>query len=51
MVGKERLEQAIREDSELSQRVTLIYHDPPPAEHRKGYNKFLCAHIQAIRQK
>lgn len=47
----ERLENAIREDPELSQRVTLIYHNPPPAEHGKDYNEFLCAHIQAVRQK
>ena len=51
MVGMERLEQAIREDPELSRRVTLIYHNPPPAEHGKDYNEFLCAHIQAVRQK
>ena len=38
----ERLENAIREDPELSQRVTLIYHNPPPAEHGKDYNEFLC---------
>ena len=47
----ERLENAIREDPELSQRVTLIYRNPPPAEHGKDYNEFLCAHIQAERQK
>lgn len=50
MVGMERLEQAIREDPELSQRVKLIYHNPPPAEHGKDYNEFLCAHIQTMRQ-
>ena len=50
IVGMERLEAAIREDPELSQRVTLIYHNPPPAEHGKDYNEFLCAHIQAVRQ-
>ena len=33
---------AIREDPELSQRVKLIYHNPPPAEHGKDYNEFLC---------
>ena len=46
IVGMERLEQAIREDPELSQRVTLIYHNPPPAEHGKDYNEFLCASIK-----
>ena len=51
IVGMERLEAAIREDPELSQRVTLIYHNPPPVEHGKDYNEFLCAHIQATRQK
>ena len=49
MVGMERLENAIREDPELSQRVTLIYRNPPPAEHGKDYNEFLCAHVQAVR--
>lgn len=41
-LGIERLEQAIREDPELSKRVTLIYHNPPPAEYGKDYNEFLC---------
>ncbi len=43
MEGMERLEQAIRENSELSQRITLIYHNPPSVEHGKDYNEFLCA--------
>lgn len=51
IVGMERLENAIREDPELSQRLTLIYRNPPPAEHGKDYNEFLCAHIRAVRQK
>ena len=51
ITGMERLEQAIREDPELSRRVTLIYRNPPPKEHGKDYNEFLCAHIQATRQK
>ena len=51
IVGMERLEAAIREDSELSQRVTLIYQNPPPVEHGKDYNEFLCASIKAARQK
>ena len=50
MDGMERLKQAIREDPELAQRVTMIYHNPPPAEHGKDYNAFLCTHIQAARQ-
>ena len=50
IVGMERLEAAIREDPELSQRVTLIYHNPPPVEHGKDYNEFLCASIKAARQ-
>ena len=48
MDGMDRLEAAIREDSELSQRVTLIYHNPPPAEYGKDYNEFLCATIKAV---
>ena len=50
IVGMERLEAAIREDPELSQRVTLIYRNPPPKEQGKDYNELLCAHIQAVRQ-
>ena len=50
MTGMDRLEQAIREDPELAQRVTLIYRNPPPVEHGKDYNEFLCAHIQSARQ-
>ena len=48
--GMERLEQAIQEDPELSQRVNLIYHNPPPAEHGKDYNEFLCRVKAAQRQ-
>ena len=50
MDGTERLEKAIQEDPELSQRVALIYRNPPPVEHGKDYNEFLCAHIHAVRQ-
>ena len=50
IVGMERLEAAIREDPELSQRVTLIYRNPLPKEQGKDYNELLCAHIQAVRQ-
>ena len=46
IVGMERLEQAIREDPELSQRVALTYRNPPPKEHGKDYNEFLCASIK-----
>ena len=49
--GMDRQENAIREHPDLSQRVKLIYRNPPPAEHGKDYNEFLCAHIQAVRQK
>jgi len=51
IMGMERLENAIQDNPELSQRVKLIYRNPPPAEHGKDYNEFLCAHIQAVRQK
>ena len=50
VLGMDRLEQAIREDTGLSQRVTLIYRNPPPAEYGKDYNEFLCAHVRAARQ-
>jgi len=50
MVGMDRLEQAIWEDPKLSQRVTLIYRNPPPVEHGKDYNDFLRAHIKAVKQ-
>ena len=45
MEGMGRLEHTIREDPNLSQRVKLIYHNPPPAEHGKDYNEFLCVQI------
>ena len=51
IVGMDRLDQAIRDDPELSQRVTLIYRNPPPKEYGKDYNEFLCASIQATLQK
>lgn len=50
VLGMDRLEQAIREGTGLSQRVTLIYRNPPPAEYGKDYNEFLCAHVRAARQ-
>ena len=46
ITGMERLEQAIREDPELSQRIKLIYHNPPPAEYGKDYNEFLCVQMK-----
>ena len=49
ITGMERLEQAIREDPELSQRIKLIYHNPPPADYGKDYNEFLCAQIKQER--
>ena len=51
IVGMERLEQAIHDVPELAQRITLIYHNPPPAKHGKDYNEFLCAHIRTVQQK
>ena len=49
ITGMERLEQAIREDPELPQRIKLIYHNPPPADYGKDYNEFLCAQIKQER--
>jgi len=40
--GTERLEQAIRDDPELSQRMKLVYRNLPPCEYGKDYNEFLC---------
>ncbi len=48
--GIRRLEQAIRDDSELTGRISLIYSNPPPAEYGKDYNEFLCAHMRAIQR-
>ena len=39
--GMDRLEQAVREDPELSGRISLIYRNPPPKEWGKDYNEFL----------
>ena len=50
IMGMERLENAIQDNPELSQRVKLIYRNPPPAEHGKDYNEFLCAHTKAVRE-
>ena len=44
--GMTRLEQAIHDDPELSQRVTLIHHNPP--KQGKDYNEFLCKQIKRI---
>ena len=49
MEGMERLEQAVREDPALSQRVTMIYRNPPPREFGKDFNEFLCVHVKAAR--
>lgn len=43
MLGMERLEQAIRDDPNLSSRVSLIFRNPPPKEAGKDYNEFLIA--------
>ena len=47
--GMERLEQAILEDPKLAQRVKLVYRNPPPIEHGKDYNEFLCTQVKAVR--
>ena len=44
--GADKAEQAIKGDPELSQRVKLIYHNPPPVEYGKDYNEFLCSQIK-----
>ena len=49
MKGMERMEQAIREDPELSGRVKLIYKNPPPLEYGKDYNEFLICQVKADR--
>lgn len=41
--GMNGLEQAIQNDPELSQRVTLVYRNPPSKDYGKDYNEFLCA--------
>lgn len=46
--GMERLAQAIRDDPELSRRVSLIHPNPPSAG--KDYNEFLQAAVRAERQ-
>ena len=51
MEGMERLERAIREEPELSQRIKLIYHNPPPAEYGKDYNEFLCTQVRTQQKK
>ena len=48
--GMNRLEQAIQTDTVLSQRIKLIYRNPPPVEQGKDYNEFLCTHIRQIKQ-
>jgi len=45
--GVERLERAIQDDPELSQRVELVYRNLPPKEYGKDYNEFLCA-VKAV---
>lgn len=49
--GMELLEKAILEDQSLFQQVKLVHRNPPPVEHGKDYNDFLCAYIQATQQK
>ena len=47
--GMERLEKSIRENPELSERIKLIYKNPPPVERGKDYNEFLCTQVKAVR--
>lgn len=49
IVGMGRLENTILEDRSLSQRIKLIYHNPPPAEFGKDYNEFLSSKVNADR--
>ena len=49
MDGMDKLEQAVRDDAELSGRVQLIYRNPPPKEYGKDYNEFLLANMRAER--
>lgn len=46
--GMDRLEQAIREDPELSHRVKNIHRNPPSTEYGKDYNEMLCTHRRAV---
>lgn len=46
MTGMGHLEQAVREDNELSPRIKLIYHNPPAPDYGKDYNELLCAQIK-----
>ena len=46
--GMDRLEQAIREDPELSQQVKIIHRNPPSTEYGKDYNEMLCTHRRAV---
>lgn len=47
--GMELLEDAIREDTVLSERIGLVYKNPPPVERGKDYNEFLCTQVKAVR--
>ena len=48
--GMERLEKSIRENPELSERIKLIYKNPPPMERGKDYNEFLCTQVKAVQR-
>ena len=43
--GIDRLTQAIKGEPALSERISLIYPNPPPKEYGKDYNEFLSAQV------
>ena len=47
--GMDRLEQSVRDNPALSERISLIYRNPPPIEYGKDYNEFLCTQLKADR--
>ena len=47
--GMDKLEQAVRDDPELSGRVRLVYRNPPPKGYGKDYNEFLLSQMSAER--
>jgi len=50
MEGMDRLEKSIRKNPELSERIKLIYKNPPPVERGKDYNEFLCTQVKAVQR-
>lgn len=45
LTGMDKLAQAVRDDTELSERIALIHPNPPPIKYGKDYND--CAKAQA----